>query len=82
VSEFEELNPREILSELELFLYSIDLPYDGKTIFRADHASNYLVLKGRLGRDKDKLIQQVRDVLDAPPEDDAYNLRPEWSRGL
>ena len=79
---FAELTPREGLAELELFLQSIDMPRSGKTIFRSDHASNYLVLKGRLGRDRDKLLQDLRDVLDASPEDDKRNLRPEWARGL
>ena len=79
---FEELSPREVLKELELFLKSMNLPRDAKTIFRADHASNYFVLKGRLGRDKNRLISELRSVLDAPPEDDRYNLRPEFLRGL
>lgn len=79
---FEELSPRQILKELELFLNSMNLPRDAKTIFRADHASNYFVLKGRLGRDKNRLLEELRIVLDAPEEEDRYNLRPEWSRGL
>lgn len=80
--EFYDLTPREILQELQVFLTSIDLPRNAKTIFRADHASNYLPLKGRLGRDKEKLIGQLKQVLDAPPEEDQYNLRSESSRGL
>ena len=79
---FVELTPREGLAELETFLQSIDMPRDGKTIFRSDHASNYLVLKGRLGRDRDRMLQDLRDVLDASPEEDERNLRPEWARGL
>jgi len=78
---FEELTPRESLMELERFMSTIDIP-NNRTIFRSDHASNYLVLKGRLGRDKGKLLGQLRTVLDAPPESDAQNLRPEWARGL
>jgi radical SAM superfamily enzyme YgiQ (UPF0313 family) len=81
-SSFEELSPRDILAELEVFLDASNIPHDGKTIFRSDHASNYLVLKGRLGRDRDKMLKQVRTVLDASPEYDVYHLRPEWARGL
>jgi hypothetical protein len=79
--EFKELSPREGLIELEVFLSNIDMQ-NNRTIFRSDHASNYLVLKGRLGREKDRLLTELRFVLDSPLEDDKYNLRPEWARGL
>ena len=49
------------------------------TIFRSDHASNYLVLKGTLGRDKDRLLQQVNMAITLPG---AVPLRAEWMRGL
>jgi len=78
---FEPLTARESLRELQLLLQHTDIKTN-KTVFRSDHASNYLVLKGRLGRDKDKLLQQVTSVLEAPEEEDVYNLRPEWARGL
>jgi hypothetical protein len=80
---FEPLTARENLQELKCFLEAIDMPTThNKTIFRSDHASNYLVLKGRLGRDHARLLQEVIEVLEAPEEDDVYNLRPEWARGL
>ena len=37
-----------------------------ETIFRSDHASNKLVLKGILGRDKKKFIQQIEEAIDNP----------------
>lgn len=79
--EFQELTPREGLKELEVFLSSIDMK-NNRTIFRSDHASNYLVLKGRLGRERDRMLTELRYVLDSPTEDDKFNLRPEWARGL
>lgn len=79
--DFQPLTAREGLKELKLLLENIDIPTD-KTIFRSDHASNYLVLKGRLGRGKAKMLEQLTAVLDAPEEDDVNNLRPEWARGL
>eukprot|EP00546_Thalassionema_frauenfeldii_P002908 CAMPEP_0178934578 /NCGR_PEP_ID=MMETSP0786-20121207/23945_1 /TAXON_ID=186022 /ORGANISM="Thalassionema frauenfeldii, Strain CCMP 1798" /LENGTH=271 /DNA_ID=CAMNT_0020612385 /DNA_START=209 /DNA_END=1024 /DNA_ORIENTATION=+ len=79
---FKELTARESLKELKLFLEALNLPREGKTIFRSDHASNYLVLKGRLGRDQERLVTEIKSVLDAPEEDDEVNLRPEWARGL
>ena len=50
------------------------MPASAKTIFRSDHASNYFVLKGRLGRDKERLLDELRTVLAAPESDDEYNL--------
>ena len=55
-----------------------DLPEDGPSvIFRSDHASNYLPLKGTLPRDHASLMAQ----LDAA-ESGRVRLRPEWARGL
>ena len=34
-----------------------------ETIFRSDHASNSLVLKGILGRDKQKFMLQIDDAI-------------------
>ncbi|CAB9524986.1 radical SAM domain protein [Seminavis robusta] len=78
---FEPLTARESLQELYSFLQNTNITTNS-TIFRSDHASNYLVLKGRLGRDKQTMLAQLAAVLDAPEEDDVYNLRPEWARGL
>ena len=50
-----------------------------RTVFRSDHASNWLVLKGTLGSDKERLLQQVRQAISAPQ---AAHLRPGWARGL
>eukprot|EP00571_Detonula_confervacea_P006857 CAMPEP_0172316310 /NCGR_PEP_ID=MMETSP1058-20130122/27753_1 /TAXON_ID=83371 /ORGANISM="Detonula confervacea, Strain CCMP 353" /LENGTH=272 /DNA_ID=CAMNT_0013030587 /DNA_START=328 /DNA_END=1146 /DNA_ORIENTATION=+ len=75
---FEELSTIETLEEMKIFLESLTIPREAKTIFRSDHASNYLVLKGILGRDKDKLLAELQLVLDG----DESNLRPEWLRGL
>lgn len=50
-----------------------------KTIFRSDHVSNQLVLKGILGRDKLKLLNTVQTALDEP---ELIPLRPERVRRL
>ena len=49
------------------------------TVFRSDHASNYLVLKGTLSRDKARLLEMVRTAIRRPGE---IPLRQEWQRGL
>jgi hypothetical protein len=48
-------------------------------VFRSDHASNWLVLKGVLGAEKARLQQEVRNAIEQP---EAAQLRPEWQRGL
>ncbi len=46
-------------------------------LFRANHASNYLPLAGRLPRDRAKLLLEVDRGLTGE-----VALRPEWARGL
>jgi hypothetical protein len=48
-------------------------------VFRSDHASNWLVLKGRLNRDRDRLLARLDQAIHRP---DRAPLRPEWMRGL
>jgi hypothetical protein len=48
-------------------------------VFRSDHASNWLVLKGTLGADKARMLAEVRADIERP---DAASLRPAWLRGL
>ncbi|MFC1690325.1 radical SAM protein [Pseudomonadota bacterium] len=74
--EFEALDQQGLFQEMFWLLDTLELE---NTIFRSDHASNYLVLKGTLNRDKPRLIQTVRNALENP---DAARLRPEWMRGL
>jgi len=47
--------------------------------FRSNHASNWLALKGRLQRDKRKLLDLIEEVLEDPDSD---RLRPDWMRAL
>ena len=73
---FRQLTQHELFTEMELLLSELELE---RTIFRSDHASNYLVLKGILGNDKAALLEQVRQALQQPSD---ANLRQEWQRGL
>ena len=63
-------------SELKDFLDQTELT---RSIFRSDHASNYLALKGILGRDKQTLLEKIDSVLKNPV---SANLRKEEERGL
>jgi radical SAM superfamily enzyme YgiQ (UPF0313 family) len=73
---FRQLTQHELFTEMEVLLSELELE---RTIFRSDHASNYLVLKGILGNDKAALLAQVRHALQQPED---ANLRQEWQRGL
>jgi radical SAM superfamily enzyme YgiQ (UPF0313 family) len=74
--EWEPLQLPGLLREMESLLERLELR---QTLFRSDHASNWLVLKGTLGKDKARLLAQVRDAI-ARPENAPF--RPAWARGL
>ena len=68
-------DPFEILKEVELMIENIDAP--GPVVFRTNHASNYLPLKGALPVDKEKLLKIIRNAVENPGV-----LRSESMRGL
>ena len=72
--EFTLLSPLEVLKETELFLQQVDS--DG-TVFRANHASNYLTLKGTLNGDREALLGQIAAALAG-----RRDLKPEFLRAL
>ncbi|WP_206483362.1 radical SAM protein [Thalassotalea sp. G2M2-11] len=74
--QFQQLTQPELFQEMQWLLTTLDLD---KTIFRSDHASNYLVLKGVLGQDKAKMLAQVNQAINHPQ---TIALRQEWQRGL
>ncbi|NHA15106.1 radical SAM protein [Thioalkalivibrio sp. XN279] len=74
--DWEPLDLPGLLHEMERLLEGLELR---RTMFRSDHASNWLVLKGTLGTDKARLLAQVRDAI-ARPEHAPF--RPAWARGL
>ena len=73
---WEPLSVPGLMQEMEAFLSALELK---RTVFRSDHASNWLVLKGTLGADKPRLLEQLRAAIASP---DAAPLRPAWARGL
>lgn len=74
--DFEPLDQPALFREVEQLLNTLELD---NTVFRSDHASNYLVLKGTLGADKARMLAQVRSAIETP---ERARLRPEWARGL
>jgi radical SAM superfamily enzyme YgiQ (UPF0313 family) len=73
---WEPLSVLGLMQEMALFLSALELK---RTVFRSDHASNWLILKGTLGADKARLLQQLHAAIAAP---EAAPLRPAWARGL
>jgi radical SAM superfamily enzyme YgiQ (UPF0313 family) len=74
--QWEPLDQPALFGEMERLLEALDLK---RTQFRSDHASNWLVLKGVLGAEKDRLLQEVRDAIGRPQ---SASLRAAWERGL
>lgn len=70
---FEMPSAEEILYEMRVFLENVD---SEGTIFRSNHASNYVLLGGTLNEDIDDLIEAIDDTLEKK------NFRPGMLRGL
>lgn len=78
----EQMGPDfQFLSKLELLKEVRQLVDELKTdgcIFRTNHASNYLALKGVLAQDREKLLSTIDTALSNPEQ----FLRPEFMRAL
>ncbi|WP_303785760.1 radical SAM protein [Azovibrio restrictus] len=74
--EWEPLDIPGLLAEMEHFVSRLELRH---TVFRSDHASNWLSLRGNLPTDKEKLLTQLRAAIADPAH---APLRPAWARGL
>ena len=72
---FVQLEPLEVINELEMILENSNCTKE--TVFRSNHASNWLVLKGTLPKDKPNLLEQVRFA-----KENAKSLRHESYRRL
>ncbi len=74
--DFTPLSQRQLFEEMALFLSNLTLE---KTIFRSDHASNFLPLKGVLNRDLGAMLAQLKAAIETP---DRVFLRQDYQRGL
>ncbi len=70
---FEMPSPEEILYEIREFLENVD---SEGTVFRSNHASNYVLLKGTLNEDREQLIKTIDMALEEK------FFRPEAYRGF
>ncbi|MFO1345371.1 MAG: radical SAM protein [Rhodocyclaceae bacterium] len=73
---WEALDQHGLFVELERFIGGLELK---RTVFRSDHASNWLPLKGTLGADKVRLLAELRQAIECPEK---APLRLAWARGL
>jgi radical SAM superfamily enzyme YgiQ (UPF0313 family) len=71
--EFELPEPAEFAAELRLFLERVDVK---ATVFRSNHASNYVPLAGRLPKDKERMVAELTDAIKN------HRFKPEYLRGL
>lgn len=67
------LTPEDVVEEMRLFLEHVD---SEGTVFRSNHASNYIILKGNLNRDIPKMLSYLDEV------EDNHRFRPERARLL
>jgi radical SAM superfamily enzyme YgiQ (UPF0313 family) len=74
--EFIEMDTHDLLLEQRRFISELDVD---NVVFRSDHASNYLALKGILSRDKERFLNELDTAIHHP---DQAVLREEWQRGL
>lgn len=58
---FEPLQPEELFREMHQFIGATRLE---QTVFRSDHVSNTLVLKGTLGRDRESMLAEIETAID------------------
>lgn len=71
---WEPLEQPALFAEMRHFISALELR---RTVFRSDHASNWLILKGTLGADKERLLAEIDAALAGQTP-----LRPAWARGL
>ncbi len=74
--DFQMPDQQNLFRELAVFIAHTELE---NTIFRSNHASNYLPLHGVLGKDKERLLDLLQLAQERPS---ALPLRQEWQRGL
>lgn len=67
------LEPEDVLAEMRMFLQHVD---SEGTVFRSNHASNYIVLRGNLNRDIPSMLEYLEEV------EEQRRFRPERYRAL
>lgn len=71
---FDLIEPDEMLAELRTMIAAT---HQSQGMFHANHASNYLPIRARMPKDKEKTLALIDSALAGK-----VALRPEWMRGL
>lgn len=74
--EFVPMNPMDILKELRTLVEHLEL---SNCVFRTNHASNYLPIRGILNADKEAILNVLNETIN---NEDTSNFRPGYLRGL
>jgi len=74
--DFEPMKPMEILRELRTLIEHLEL---SDCVFRTNHASNYLPIRGILSKDKNAILEILDETIS---KEDTSSLRPGYLRGL
>lgn len=74
--ELNALNPWQLLEEIRMMVEGLTLT---SSVFRANHASNYLPLKATLSRDKQQLLSELDRIINGRSP---ATLKSEFMRGL
>jgi len=69
---FEDLDTVGLCREMQTFVGALELE---STIFRSDHVSNHMVLKGILGKDKARMLAQIEQSIEY------FSNHPEFDHG-
>lgn len=67
VGKFQLLSPKEVLEETRILVENLQV---GNCIFRSNHASNYVALRGTLMEDKKLILKQIEEGLKIDGLDD------------
>ncbi|MEG1583594.1 MAG: radical SAM protein [Anaerovorax sp.] len=71
---FQTLSPVDVVKETKLLLENVNV---SKTcIFRSNHASNYVSLRGDLPQDREKMLKQLQEAIEntSKLKDDRYRM--------
>ncbi len=71
-NDFDDLDTIELCQEMKTLITACEL---NNTIFRSDHVSNHMVLKGVLGKDKQRMLSQIDESIDY------FREHPEFENG-
>ena len=71
---FNLLTQQQVLDETRILVEHLDSP---GSVFRMNHASNYLALRGTLNEDKEAMLAQIERA-----KRDTSCLRPDMWRGI